>query len=35
VNQDRVAAAARLNRIARPIIPAGFVLLLAGLALLR
>jgi len=35
VGQDRAAAAARLNRIARPVFPAGFVLLLAALALLR
>jgi hypothetical protein len=35
VNQDRAAAAIRLNRIARPVLPAGFVLLLVGLALLH
>jgi len=34
VNQDRAAAAARLNRFARSVFPAGFVLLLTGLALL-
>jgi hypothetical protein len=35
VGRDRVDAAERLNRIARPVFPAGFVLVLVGLALLR